>query len=77
MNFLNIHILQTLPFSNMNRDDAGSPKSVIYGGTNRARLSSQSLKRAARTSFEAVSAADMTSRTKFAAEHLVELKRFA
>lgn len=73
MNFLNIHILQTLPFSNLNRDDAGSPKSVIYGGTNRARLSSQSLKRAARTNFEAVSSADMTNRTKFATDHLLEL----
>ena len=73
MNFLNIHILQTLPFSNLNRDDAGSPKAVIYGGTNRARLSSQSLKRAARTQFEAGSTADMTSRTKFAARRLEEL----
>ena len=75
MNFLNFHILQTLPFSNLNRDDAGSPKSVIYGNTNRARLSSQALKRASRTHFEAVSAADSTSRTKFAGDHLVALAR--
>lgn len=73
MNFLNVHILQTIPFGNLNRDDAGSPKSVIYGGTNRARLSSQSLKRAARSHFEAVSIADMTTRTKFAGQHLANL----
>jgi CRISPR system Cascade subunit CasC len=73
MNFLNFHVLQTLPFSNLNRDDAGSPKAVIYGGTNRARLSSQALKRAARTQFETGSKADKTTRTKFAADHLEEL----
>ena len=72
MNFLNIHILQTIPLSNLNRDDAGSPKSVIYGGTNRARLSSQALKRAARTQFEAESPADMTNRSKFLGTHLYE-----
>ena len=73
MTFLNIHILQTIPFSNLNRDDSGSPKSVIYGGTNRARLSSQALKRAARTNFEAASSADMTHRTKYASDHLLGL----
>jgi CRISPR system Cascade subunit CasC len=72
LNFLNFHILQTIPFSNMNRDDAGSPKSVIYGGTDRARISSQALKRAARTNFEANSKADMTKRTKFAERNLKE-----
>lgn len=46
--FLNIEILHTLPFSNANRDDAGLPKSTITGGVQRGRLSSQSLKHAAR-----------------------------
>lgn len=46
--FVNIEILQTLPFSNANRDDSGQPKTVGMGGTTRGRLSSQSLKRAAR-----------------------------
>ena len=70
MNFLNIHIIQTLPFSNLNRDDSGSPKSVSYGGTQRARLSSQAIKRAARVDFEAASTADMTVRSKYVAKKL-------
>ncbi|SON62625.1 CRISPR system Cascade subunit CasC [Mycobacterium simulans] len=50
---IDIHILQTVPPSNLNRDDTGSPKTAIYGGVRRARVSSQSWKRAARTDFEA------------------------
>jgi CRISPR system Cascade subunit CasC len=48
--FLQLHILTSYPPSNLNRDDMGSPKSAIVGGTNRIRISSQSLKRAWRTS---------------------------
>ena len=29
--FLDIHVIQTLPPSNINRDDAGSPKTAVYG----------------------------------------------
>lgn len=46
--YLDLTVLHNLPFSNANRDDAGLPKSVVYGGTQRGRLSSQSIKRAAR-----------------------------
>lgn len=46
--FFDIHILQSLPPSNVNRDDAGSPKQAVYGGVRRARVSSQAWKRAAR-----------------------------
>lgn len=46
--YIDLEILHSLPFSNSNRDDAGMPKGVIVGGKNRGRLSSQSLKRAAR-----------------------------
>lgn len=46
--YIDIEILQALPFANANRDDAGQPKTVKIGGTTRGRLSSQSLKRAAR-----------------------------
>ena len=35
-----IHILQTMPPSNLNRDDTGSPKKAVYGGVTRARVSS-------------------------------------
>ncbi|MDE0115190.1 MAG: type I-E CRISPR-associated protein Cas7/Cse4/CasC [bacterium] len=47
-NFLDVHILHAVPYSNLNRDNLGSPKQMIYGGTARARISSQCTKRAAR-----------------------------
>jgi CRISPR system Cascade subunit CasC len=46
--FLDIHALQTVPPSNLNRDDTGAPKSAVYGGVPRARVSSQAWKRATR-----------------------------
>ncbi|MCG7527762.1 type I-E CRISPR-associated protein Cas7/Cse4/CasC [Streptomyces sp. OfavH-34-F] len=49
---IDIHILQNVPPSNMNRDDTGTPKSAYYGGERRARVSSQAWKRAARKQFE-------------------------
>ncbi|WP_371657233.1 MULTISPECIES: type I-E CRISPR-associated protein Cas7/Cse4/CasC [unclassified Streptomyces] len=51
--FVDIHILQTLPFSNVNRDDLGSPKTVTFGGTTRTRVSSQAWKRPTRLAVEA------------------------
>lgn len=51
--YLEIHALQSVPPSNMNRDDAGTPKTAIYGGVTRARVSSQSWKRAIREDFNA------------------------
>lgn len=51
--FIDLHILQTVPSSNINRDDTGSPKSAIYGGVRRARVSSQAWKRATRRDFAA------------------------
>ncbi|WP_432148931.1 type I-E CRISPR-associated protein Cas7/Cse4/CasC [Streptomyces sp. bgisy029] len=50
--FLDIHILQTLPYSNVNRDDLGSPKTVTFGGTTRTRVSSQAWKRPTRKAVE-------------------------
>lgn len=49
--YIEIHTLQSVPPSNMNRDDAGTPKSALYGGVNRCRVSSQSWKRAIREDF--------------------------
>lgn len=46
--FIDVHILQTVPPSNLNRDDTGSPKTALYGGTRRARVSSQAWKRPTR-----------------------------
>jgi CRISPR system Cascade subunit CasC len=48
--FLQMHLLTTYPASNLNRDDTGRPKTVVFGGKPRLRISSQSLKRAWRTS---------------------------
>jgi CRISPR system Cascade subunit CasC len=48
MKLIELHILQSYPVSCLNRDDVGSPKSAIFGGTQRARISSQCLKRAIR-----------------------------
>lgn len=50
--YLDVHVLQTVPPSCVNRDDTGSPKSAVYGGANRARVSSQSWKKAMRDMFE-------------------------
>ncbi|CAI8805740.1 CRISPR system Cascade subunit CasC [Pseudomonas sp. IT-194MI4] len=42
---IEFHILQSFPVSCLNRDDVGSPKTAIVGGTTRARVSSQCWKR--------------------------------
>lgn len=49
--FLDVHAVQTVPPANINRDDTGSPKTAQYGGVTRARVSSQSWKRAIRNYF--------------------------
>lgn len=65
---IDIHALQSLPPSNINRDDTGAPKSAIFGGVPRQRVSSQSWKRAIRRSFEEQMPADTVGyRTKQAA----------
>ena len=50
--YVDIHVLQTVPSSNINRDDTGAPKTAVYGGTTRSRVSSQSWKKAIREGFE-------------------------
>lgn len=48
MNMIELHILQSFPVSCLNRDDLGAPKSAMFGGVQRARVSSQCWKRAIR-----------------------------
>ncbi len=48
--FLQLHLLTAYSPSNLNRDDLGRPKTAMMGGAMRLRISSQSLKRAWRTS---------------------------
>ncbi|MER5317981.1 type I-E CRISPR-associated protein Cas7/Cse4/CasC [Streptosporangium roseum] len=50
--YLDVHVLQTVPFANLNRDDLGSPKSLVYGGATRTRVSSQCWKRVVRLDVE-------------------------
>lgn len=64
--YIDIHALQTVPPSNINRDDTGSPKTANYGGVRRARVSSQAWKRAARKEFENILDLEkLGRRTKF------------
>jgi CRISPR system Cascade subunit CasC len=48
--FLQLHVLTSYAPSNLNRDDLGRPKTAVFGGKTRLRVSSQSLKRAWRQS---------------------------
>lgn len=63
---LELHLLQSFPVSNLNRDDLGQPKSATFGGVPRARISSQSLKRAAREKFteHGLDDSDLGARTR-------------
>lgn len=64
--FVQLHMLVSYPPANPNRDDAGKPKTAMMGGANRLRISSQSLKRAWRTSevFNQALAGHLGIRTK-------------
>src|SRR6478672_2604509 len=48
--FIQIHTLQTFAACNLNRGDDGRPKTLVYGGVERLRYSSQALKYALRNS---------------------------
>lgn len=48
---IELHVLQSFPVSNLNRDDLGQPKTATFGGHLRARISSQAQKAAARKLF--------------------------
>jgi CRISPR system Cascade subunit CasC len=50
--YVDIHALQTVPYANLNRDDLGAPKTLVYGGAERTRVSSQSWKRVVRHEIE-------------------------
>ena len=68
---IDLHVLQSVPPSNLTRDDSGSPKSAQYGGVRRARVSSQAWKRATREHFsEVLSPEQVGVRTLRAAELL-------
>jgi len=58
--YVDFHVIQTVPPSCINRDDTGSPKTAVYGGTLRARVSSQAWKRAMRLRFKDIFTSEMT-----------------
>ena len=64
--FIQLHVLTSYPPANLNRDDQGRPKTAKMGGADRLRVSSQSLKRAWRTSdlFQSALAEHIGTRTK-------------
>ncbi|MDR2295380.1 MAG: type I-E CRISPR-associated protein Cas7/Cse4/CasC [Clostridiales Family XIII bacterium] len=62
---IDFHVIQTVPPSNLNRDDTGSPKTALYGGAQRARVSSQAWKKAIREMFrEHFKETELSMRTK-------------
>jgi CRISPR system Cascade subunit CasC len=70
---IDIHILQTVPPSNLNRDDTGSPKTAIYGGVRRSRVSSQAWKRSTRVAFNTtLDRSELGVRTRRIVELLAE-----
>lgn len=71
--FVDIYAIQTVPSSNINRDDTGNPKSALFGGAYRARVSSQAWKKAIRSEFAGLlDEKDLGVRTKLAAELIAE-----
>jgi CRISPR system Cascade subunit CasC len=68
---IDVYALHTVPPSNLNRDDTGSPKTAVYGGVRRARVSSQAWKRAIRLAFrELLDHSQLGERTKRVGESL-------
>ncbi|BAS27311.1 type I-E CRISPR-associated protein Cas7/Cse4/CasC [Limnochorda pilosa] len=68
-----LHIVQNFAPSNLNRDDTNAPKDCEFGGYRRARISSQSVKRAIRTYFKEAGLlgdAELSVRTKRLVEEL-------
>ena len=73
MTCLDLHVLQTVPPSCINRDDTGSPKTCWYGGALRARVSSQAWKRAMRMMFpELLPEGSLGVRTKYVVDLIAD-----
>ncbi len=68
---LELHAIQSFPPANLNRDDTGAPKDCVFGTVRRARVSSQSFKRAMRLRFRETGQ-DVGLRTKRLARQLAD-----
>lgn len=71
MKLIELHILQSFPVSCLNRDDLNSPKTAVFGGVQRARVSSQSWKRAIREAAASISPRFKGLRTRLIVEPLM------
>ncbi len=69
---IEIHLLQNVAPSCLNRDDTNTPKSCEFGGVSRARISSQSWKRAVREFFREENSVPTGTRTKQLQEKLLK-----
>ena len=70
---VDVHAIQSLPPSNLNRDETNSPKTATFGNVRRARVSSQSWKAAMRRWFK--DNLDLTNpgiRTKYVPQMILE-----
>jgi CRISPR system Cascade subunit CasC len=77
--FVQLHLLTNYPPSNLNRDDTGRPKTALMGDATRLRISSQSQKRAWRTSevFDVSLAGHIGTRTKMMGKEIFQALRDA
>lgn len=76
MKHLELHIIQSVPVACLNRDDLNSPKTAVFGGVQRARVSSQSWKRAIRELAKEISPDNFKGeRTRFIYDPLFDALR--
>lgn len=73
MNLIELHLLQSVPVNCINRDQFGSPKSTTFGGSPRARVSSQCWKRAIRKLASEESSLFSGSRSKYFMPQMTEI----
>ena len=71
MNLIELHMLQSFPVNCLNRDLFGSPKSTVFGGVPRARISSQCWKRAIRQAAKEESPMFEGKRSKYFYDQLI------
>ncbi|HRU05396.1 MAG TPA: type I-E CRISPR-associated protein Cas7/Cse4/CasC, partial [Candidatus Brocadiia bacterium] len=71
---IEIHMIQNHAPANLNRDDLGAPKTCMFGGVERLRISSQALKRRIRRSeaFQAALERERGVRTRKLVTELAE-----
>ena len=71
--YMDIYAIQNVPPSNINRDETGNPKTALYGGFLRSRVSSQAWKQSMRHTFcERMGKDHVGKRTKNAVQMIVD-----